>query len=85
MYVWPISDIVSHMITGQGVEAEDDKITAMLHWPIPHTLKELRGFLGLTGYYRRFVHNYGTIAAPLTTLTRKDEFKWSVTDRLLKH
>ncbi|XP_077225227.1 uncharacterized protein LOC143858459 [Tasmannia lanceolata] len=63
-----------HLVSGTGVQPDPDKVQAMQEWPCPTNLNQLRRFLGLTGYYRRFVRHYATVAAPLTNLLKKDAF-----------
>ena len=70
-------DYLGHTINGSGVHMERDKVQAVLEWQQPHNIRQLRGFLGLTGYYRRFIRNYASLAAPLTDLLKKDTFCWN--------
>ena len=65
--------IVSH----EGVKVDPKKIKAIKEWKVSTTIKNLGGFIGLTGYDHNFINNYGRITTPLTTLLKKDAFSWT--------
>lgn len=69
---------LGHVITDKGVKPDPQKIKCVLDFPIPTNTNELKSFLGLSGYYRRFIPNYGQTSKPLTALLKKDaQFSWS--------
>ncbi|KAK1608008.1 hypothetical protein QYE76_031681 [Lolium multiflorum] len=68
---------LGYVVTAQGIEVDPAKIEAIENWPQPKTVTQVRSFLGLAGFYRRFVKDFGSIAAPLNELTKKDvPFVW---------
>ena len=67
-------EYLDHIVSHEGVKLDPGKIQAMREWPIPKTLKKLRGSLGLASYYQQFVKNYVQIVEPLTTLLKKEAF-----------
>jgi hypothetical protein len=68
---------LGHIIGEKGVQVHQEKIQAILDWPTPKNLTELKGFLGICSYYRGFVKGFSQLCAPLTDLTRKGAFRWS--------
>jgi hypothetical protein len=69
---------LGHVVNKQGVDPNPSKVSAIKNFPRPKTVKDVRSFLGLSGYYRAFIRNYAATSRPLTSLTKKNEqFKWT--------
>ena len=69
---------MGHVISEEGVQVDPEKVKAVLEWEAPKNPTEVRSFLGLAGYYRRFIKDFAKLSTPLTKLTRKGtDFVWS--------
>lgn len=69
---------LGHIITDKGVTPNPEKVKAVTNFPVPKNPKEVKSFLGLAGYYRRFIENFSKLTKPLTSLLKKDtNFVWS--------
>ena len=77
-YLQPNLEYVGHIVTADGVKPNPAKITAVKGFKVPKCLKDIESFLGLAGYYRKFLKNFSHLAKPLTELTKKgNPFKWT--------
>lgn len=66
------------MVTKEGIFVDPAKVEAIVNWPKPINVTEIKSFLGLAGYYRRFINGFSSLAAPLTKLTMKNiKFEWN--------
>uniref|UniRef100_A0A383VMU0 Integrase catalytic domain-containing protein n=1 Tax=Tetradesmus obliquus TaxID=3088 RepID=A0A383VMU0_TETOB len=66
---------LGHVVSGEGIKVDPKKVEAVREWPPPRNVTEVRSFLGMTGFYRRFIHHYAHKALPLTNLTSSG-IKW---------
>jgi len=76
-YAWKVRKIgfLGVVIGPSGIEMEKEKVDRALSWPKPKNVKDVRKFLGLANYYRRFIKNFAQVARPINVLTKKD-MKW---------
>ena len=70
-------EYLGHWISADGVSTDEGKVSSILKWPMPKCIRDVRSFLGLAGYYRKFVRNYALIAKPLFHITKGNKLIWS--------
>ena len=70
---------MGHVVPKEGIAVDPAKVVAVQDWQIPKNATEVRSFLGLAGYYRKFIKDFAKISAPLTRLTKKNlTFSWDI-------
>ncbi|XP_073019281.1 uncharacterized mitochondrial protein AtMg00860-like [Primulina eburnea] len=70
---------MGHILSQDGVEVDPSKVEALRDWPVPKSVTEIRSFMGLAGYYRKFIQGFSSIAVHMTALTKKNaQFIWGL-------
>ncbi|XP_060182194.1 uncharacterized protein LOC132611847 [Lycium barbarum] len=69
--------VMGYIVSSQGIEVDQGKVEAIINWHIPNTLHDVRNFHGLASFYRRFIRNFSSIAAPLTKCLKRESFTWN--------
>lgn len=77
-FAQPQVEYLGHLVLRKGVEPLALKIEAIIHWPTPRTTRAVRSFLGLAGFYHRFIRGYASIAASLVHVTTMEQFVWTL-------
>ncbi|XP_052174731.1 uncharacterized protein LOC127789782 [Diospyros lotus] len=71
-------DFLGHVVSGEGISVDPEKVKVVIEWPQPTTVTGIRSFLGLAGYYRRFIEGFSRLSSPMTKLTRKGvKYEWN--------
>lgn len=74
---------LGHVVSSEGVHTDPDKTKKIADWPSPQSVEEVRSFIGLASYYRRFIQDFASLAAPLTNLTgKRATFHWSAEEEM---
>jgi len=69
---------LGHVVYGEGIRTDPEKVRVVTDWPVPANLREVRSFVGLCSYYRRFVKDFARISSPLHAMTKKNvSFQWT--------
>lgn len=71
-----VVDFLGYRVSKEGVHMQQRLIDAILDWPVPTSVKDIQSFLGLSGFYRRFIKNYAGIVRPIQDLVRQKRFQW---------
>jgi hypothetical protein len=75
-FAQPPIEYLDYIISNAGISTDPTKTEAMLNWPTPTSFTKIRDFLGLTGYYRKFIRHYGIMAKPITSILKQKSFSW---------